>query len=163
MGLNQKCKNTFLYRGSWWTGGPKMARFYREIKNKKQCLWQTDGQTLSDRQSQWQKNNRLLARRGDQQGVICWICITAARKDCVAGRAACHCSRSVFTVVHLQLHATLVLSPHGCANRWVITLISWMRRLCVNTRDAQYTPPTRLNCRVESRRRLAMCIDWIRD
>jgi len=58
-GLNQKWKKTVLLFLSWRTDGQKMARFHRETKKKKQCLWQTGRQM--DRQTEsTTQNNRLL-------------------------------------------------------------------------------------------------------
>jgi len=55
--VNQKSKNNVLYfcHGELMA---KMARFHRETKNE-EAMFVTDGRTY--RQSQRQKNNRLLA------------------------------------------------------------------------------------------------------
>jgi len=100
-GLNQKSKNNVLYFLSWRTDGQEMARFHRETKKKNQCLWQTDGHTYRQTESTT-KNNRLLARRGDQQ-----FYLTLA--DVQVSSATCHHATSQ-TIPHRNyMHLTSML------------------------------------------------------
>jgi len=71
-GLNQKSKNTVLYSATWRNDGQKWLDSIEKQKRRIDLKEQRDRHTHrrsdghTDRQSQRQKNNRLLARRGYQ-------------------------------------------------------------------------------------------------
>jgi len=99
---------------------PKMARFHRETKNKRQFegVWQTDRWT--DRQTDRQtesiaENSRLLASRGDQQ---------ESRETLQRGR----CSACWFS----QIWGRGV--PYGGRHWWCQTGRGWVARPSIQSR-----------------------------